>query len=67
MSNLPIIEAAKDELTSIFKDLHRHPEIGFNEHRTAGVVAEKLKEWPQAFMYILISSLLYFLANKVFL
>ena len=45
MSNLPIIEAAKDELTSIFKDLHRHPEIGFNEHRTAGVVAEKLKEY----------------------
>ena len=31
MSNLPIIEAAKDELTSIFKDLHRHPEIGFND------------------------------------
>ena len=26
MSNLPIIEAAKDELTAIFKDLHQHPE-----------------------------------------
>ena len=45
MSNLPIIEAAKDELTAIFKDLHQHPEIGFTEHRTAGVVAEKLKEY----------------------
>ena len=45
MSNLPIIEAAKDELTTIFKDLHQHPEIGFTEHRTAGVVAEKLKEY----------------------
>ena len=44
MSNLPIIEAAKDELTAIFKDLHQHPEIGFTEHRTAGVVAEKLEE-----------------------
>jgi len=45
MSNLPIIEAAKDELTEIFKDLHQHPEIGFTEHRTAGVVVEKLKEY----------------------
>ena len=45
MSNLPIIEAAKDELTAIFKDLHQHPEIGFTEHRTAGVVTEKLKEY----------------------
>ena len=45
MSNLPIIEAAKNELTAIFKDLHQHPEIGFTEHRTAGVVAEKLKEY----------------------
>ena len=31
MSNLPIIEAAKDELTAIFKDLHQNPEIGFTE------------------------------------
>ena len=45
MTNLPIIEAAKEELTAIFKDLHQHPEIGFTEHRTAGVVAEKLKEY----------------------
>jgi hippurate hydrolase len=45
MSNLPIIEAAKDELNAIFKDLHQHPEIGFTEHRTASVVAKKLKEY----------------------
>ena len=45
MTNLPIIEAAKEELTAIFKDLHQHLEIGFTEHRTAGVVAEKLKEY----------------------
>tara|TARA_B100000925_G_scaffold117138_1_gene86927 strand:- start:2559 stop:3722 length:1164 start_codon:yes stop_codon:yes gene_type:complete len=44
-NNLPIIEAAKDELTAIFKDLHQHPELGFAEYRTAGVVAEKLKEY----------------------
>ena len=45
MTNLSIIENAKDELTAIFKDLHQHPELGFAEHRTAGIVAEKLKEY----------------------
>ena len=25
------------------RDLHRHPEIGFQEHRTAGIVAERLR------------------------
>jgi len=44
MTNLSIIENAKDELTAIFKDLHQHPELGFAEHRTAGIVAEKRKE-----------------------
>ena len=43
MSILPIIADSKDELTAIFKDLHAHPEIGFQETRTAAVVAEKLK------------------------
>ncbi len=33
-NNLPIIEAAKDELTAIFKDLHQHLELGFAEYRT---------------------------------
>jgi amidohydrolase len=45
MSVLPVIAESTDELTTIFKDLHAHPEIGFTEHRTAGVVAEKLKEY----------------------
>ncbi|RWR34584.1 amidohydrolase [Sinirhodobacter populi] len=26
-------------------DLHRHPELGFAEHRTAEFIAEKLKDW----------------------
>lgn len=43
MGVLPAIEAATDELTAIFKDLHAHPEIGFTEVRTADVVAEKLR------------------------
>lgn len=45
MAILPIISDSTDELTAIFKDLHAHPEIGFQEHRTAGIVAEKLKEY----------------------
>lgn len=45
MTILPIIAQSAEELTAIFKDLHAHPEIGFQEHRTAGVVADKLKEY----------------------
>ncbi len=43
MSILPIIDAATPELQDIYKDLHAHPEIGFTETRTAGVVADKLR------------------------
>ena len=25
------------------RDLHRHPELGFKEHRTAGIAAERLR------------------------
>lgn len=45
MTILPIIADSTNELTTIFKDLHAHPEIGFQEHRTAGVVADKLREY----------------------
>lgn len=45
MAILPIIAESTDELTAIFKDLHAHPEIGFQERRTAAIVAEKLKEY----------------------
>lgn len=45
MNILPVIEEAREELTDIFKDLHAHPEIGFTETRTAGIVAEKLRDY----------------------
>jgi amidohydrolase len=35
-------EALRDELVAIRRDLHAHPELGFEEFRTAGIVAEKL-------------------------
>jgi amidohydrolase len=34
-----------DDLTAWRRDLHQHPEIGFEEHRTSRVVAEKLRSW----------------------
>ena len=39
------IEGYADELTAIRRDLHAHPEIGFEEVRTSGIVAEKLTQW----------------------
>lgn len=32
-----------DDVISIRRDLHMHPELGFEEHRTAGIVAERLR------------------------
>lgn len=31
------------ELTELRRDLHAHPELGFEEHRTAGIVADRLR------------------------
>ena len=45
MPNIERIEGFADELTAIRRDLHAHPEIGFEEVRTSGIVAEKLTQW----------------------
>ena len=45
MNILPTIAESRDELEAIFRDLHAHPEIGFTEVRTSGIVAEKLREY----------------------
>ena len=36
--------ALKDQLISVRRDLHMHPELGFEEVRTAGIVAQRLGE-----------------------
>src|SRR5579862_3245243 len=36
-------KAELDELVETRRDLHRHPELGFAEKRTAGVVASRLR------------------------
>ena len=33
-----------EEVVATRRDLHAHPELGFKEHRTAGVVASRLRE-----------------------
>ena len=45
MTLIDRIETYADELTAIRRDLHEHPELGFEEVRTSGIVAEKLAEW----------------------
>ncbi len=37
------IAAMHDELTAWRRDIHAHPELGFEEHRTADLVAERLE------------------------
>ena len=34
-----------DEIVAIRRDIHRHPEIGRKEVRTAGIIRDKLKEY----------------------
>jgi hippurate hydrolase len=45
MPALPRIADYADELTAIRRDFHQHPEIGFEEVRTSGIVADLLKSW----------------------
>ena len=45
MATIARIVGYADELTGIRRDFHAHPEIGFEEVRTSGIVAEKLESW----------------------
>ena len=42
---IPEIAANHENMTAWRRDLHAHPELGFEEHRTSSLVAEKLKAW----------------------
>ena len=45
MKILPEIEKISEDLMSIYKDLHQHPELGFEEIRTSKIVQQKLSEF----------------------
>jgi amidohydrolase len=45
---MPILEEFQgdfDQLRALRRDLHAHPELAFNEERTAGIVASRLAEY----------------------
>jgi len=45
LSTVDAIRRDRDELTAIRHDIHAHPELGLEEHRTAELVARKLEGW----------------------
>ena len=45
MKILPIIKEYEPVLREIYEDLHRHPELGFEETRTSKIVAEHLRDF----------------------
>jgi amidohydrolase len=44
-SPVSFIQQHHDSFTRLRRDLHAHPELGFEEHRTAALVAERLHQW----------------------
>jgi len=44
-SLLAAMSELAEEMCAIRHDIHRHPELGFNERRTSALVAERLRAW----------------------
>jgi amidohydrolase len=44
-----LLDDSADELAALRRDIHAHPELGFEETRTSDLVARKLGEWGIAF------------------
>jgi hippurate hydrolase len=42
---LTALQALSEEFTAVRRDIHRHPELGYQEFRTSDLVAEQLASW----------------------
>jgi amidohydrolase len=42
-ASIEVPTSLADEVVALRRDFHRHPELGFEEHRTAAIVAERLR------------------------
>lgn len=45
MGIIPFIQEKSGEMRAVFEDLHRHPEIGFEEEYASNLVKKLLNEW----------------------
>jgi metal-dependent amidase/aminoacylase/carboxypeptidase family protein len=41
----PDVRTLTSDLVALRRDLHQHPELGYQEVRTSGVVADRLRHW----------------------